>query len=874
VELFLPDTINTFSTNSRATVGSLIRQMKVDKTDMNSLIGRLSSFAQAANYSSARIPALSRLNSEILVDTFRDSFLKTKTMFSAANAAGLVLSSMIDVFFSDIKKIEDDLSKLESFINNYEFISGKDDLYNVNYVEKFDSLTNSYIYEDPDIRLVDRDGVNFPEGGNFFIDSDSGVLKIGSTLQKANLLGNIKSINVKDNYSSHISSSTNINNIFNENAFESWSVTAKSPTLITSQIEDIQQYIDYDYSFIRGAQTEVDIRFNSPIEIDSIKIDPNKSNGLLLLQVVVFGSDISLSASDSNVNEFTPNKILKSPRSLQRNTEISFDRVLSDRVILIFNQVNYTKTSNVPVFSEVISKGIAAYISKRLKEKRSSFSMFQDMVYWHFIKNATVKGIRRSVTAPDDYYSNRFPQQKDLSFVNQLDKALKEGNTAIEDAETYRDYNIISSYLKSVFGSITFDKNLFESNYYIESSINSGNRFNAETGPIFSYGNSNLADPIYLQFDKPLSQSIPSVANMGSFFSQEDTNQYEYSFSINSIDFCVSRQQNLRLQKACFITKKIGQESQIIGIKAKVNLNESARLGFVTENQDLDSVSYELSVCNLARPLSDSDWVPIAPYGVSEISSEVLFPDNSLKAVLRFNAKLGTVVLYKNGQYVDPSIYLYNASENSITIRVPTFISSGDILVAKYELDIQNYTQDEIDLLSIGKFKESIKTFVDASGQGEKFRSTSSERRVRLSYTPYINQEYSSTSKYSPTFGTIFQAQYSGYSPVKVLISNQTYAVNITNYSPNPSGASFYPSNTPLFIHNGKEIIFDRQISDPFTVFYDYIPADLRMRIIMRNTVPNNFSSSGIDELIIKMKTLNYDPYYDKLRKLDGSRYS
>ena len=47
---------------------------------------------------------------------------------------------MIDIFFSEIEKVEKDLDTLQIFIDNYEFIAGKDDLYNSNYIEKFKSL--------------------------------------------------------------------------------------------------------------------------------------------------------------------------------------------------------------------------------------------------------------------------------------------------------------------------------------------------------------------------------------------------------------------------------------------------------------------------------------------------------------------------------------------------------------------------------------------------------------------------------------------------------------------------------------------------------------------------------------------------------------
>lgn len=874
VDAFLPDTINTFSTSSRTTVNSLIRQMKVDKTDMQGLINKLSSFGTSSNYSSSRIAPLSRLNTEILVDTFRDSSLRMRRMFSAANAVGIILSSMIDVFFSDIKKIEDDLSKMESYLDNYEFISGKDDLFNLNHVEKFDSLTDSYIYEDSLIALSDRDGVNFPPGGNCYIDSQSGTIKIGSSLNRINLINNVESINILNNYSSNVTTSTDIQKIFNDNKSESWTVTVKSPSIINSNLESLEKYLTYDYSFLRGAQTEVEIKLSSPVEIDCIKIDPNKSNGLSLLQLVIYGSDISSNSASVASNEFVENKILSSPRLLDKYSEISFSRILTNKIIFIFNQANYLKNTIPPIYSEIISKGIASYISKKLVERRSAFSLYQDMVYWHFLKNSTVKGLRKSATATDDYYSNRFPQVKEQSFVDQIEEALKQGNAAVEDIETYKQYNILADYIKSIFAGITFDKKVFESNFYVESSTNRSLTFNAQAGSVFVAGNSNLRDPIYLQFDEPIYSNQSSISALGSFFSDEKVNQYEYSFSLNSIDLCISNQSDTKLQKGCFISKRIGDNNQVIAVKAKVKASDAYSI-FSNNDYDLkESMSYELSVSNSARPSTEQDWIPVVPSNISRIGSEILFIGSDLRANLRFKAKTGTVTLYKDGKYVNPSLYNYRPSDNSIRIIDTTLVRPENIIVASYDLDFQQYDYNQVDLLSLGKFKESIKTYIGVNGQGERFISTNSDRKIKLSYIPYVNETYSSTSRYNSTVGTIYQAQYSGYSPVKVMFSDQSYAVNITNYSPDPAGASFYQSTAPLFIQNGKEIIFDRQITTPFTVFYDYIPADLRFRVIMRNNIPNLFSASAIDEVILKMKTINYDPYYDKLRKLDGSRYA
>ena len=114
---YLPQTINQYSSSTRSTVASLIRQMKIGKSDLSSLVGRVSNTVVDQNFSAANIPMFSTLSKEIMIDSFRNIFLRIQSFYSAANATGIVLNSMIDVFSSEIDKAENDLSKLELFVD-------------------------------------------------------------------------------------------------------------------------------------------------------------------------------------------------------------------------------------------------------------------------------------------------------------------------------------------------------------------------------------------------------------------------------------------------------------------------------------------------------------------------------------------------------------------------------------------------------------------------------------------------------------------------------------------------------------------------------------------------------------------------------------
>ena len=171
----LAGSINTFLNANKENVYSLVSQMKMDKIDFNSLMSRLRTSPRLNDFTPAQIANYATLRKEPIVDLFRDSSIRIKSLYNAANANGLVLDSMVSILGSEIEKVENDIANLQLFIDNYEFISGKDDLYNSNYFEKFDNYYNDYKYDGYDLPLVDRDGLSFSQNGGGFIDSKNGI---------------------------------------------------------------------------------------------------------------------------------------------------------------------------------------------------------------------------------------------------------------------------------------------------------------------------------------------------------------------------------------------------------------------------------------------------------------------------------------------------------------------------------------------------------------------------------------------------------------------------------------------------------------------------------------------------------------------------
>ena len=245
--LHLPETIQTFSSESRKTVGSLIQSIKADKAQISALIQNLRSFDIGANYNPSLALKYSRLELEGIVEFFRDSSLRVGRFFNASAAVSNIANSIVAIYTSEVEKLEKDINYLENFIDNYQFIVGEDDLYNFNYIENFDSDINS---DKSGIQIVDRDGISFNNNGNYYIDSSLGKMSISTGIEFTNQYNNISSTNYLSNYSNYSTTDTGFHSVFNEDKLDHWTVTVKSPVVLSSKLEESTRYISYDDSYI------------------------------------------------------------------------------------------------------------------------------------------------------------------------------------------------------------------------------------------------------------------------------------------------------------------------------------------------------------------------------------------------------------------------------------------------------------------------------------------------------------------------------------------------------------------------------------------------------------------------------------------------
>lgn len=878
---FLPDTIKTFSNQSQQTVGSLIKSIKADKAQVAELVKNLSNFNSGADFAPLVTTPRGLIESESFVDIFRDIQMRFAQYFDAANAINVTTNSMVEIMLSQISNIEKNIEYLQSYIDNYNFISGKDDLYNYTFVENFNNALRSTENESVKVSYVDRGGVSFEENGNGYVDPVVSKFKIGNGINFVNALDLIKSTNLNSNYNQYISSISNTDILFNEKQSNVWNVSIKSPTILTSSPEFLSQYIDYDYSYIVGAKTFIEINLIKEIEMDIIRLNPNEFNGLQLMQVAVESANLAevIYSANSNVpsSGYQVRKLLNAPVQMKSTFDVVFPLDKVKRIVLIFNQPVYTKSVNKVSIDETSSRVISNILNQVKVEKKKTHNKLQDFVLEYFRKNISIDEAKRNSYAYSDYYSYRYPVENNIGKPPSHADFLNEKNNLVHlDQQNHLfSRNNLTNVVQNIVAQALGPKfNLFNNSFFID-------RRNNEKTPMLSrMSNSpNLmvgdSDGFWRRgigqlFEDALMPGTSFVDHSHLSVSDKNLNSYEYSFSLKNIQFGKTNQiknstNSLSTSKAAFISSKVSVPGTALGVKCKLNLDDNSDK-FNLPNFDLQEAnSYELSVSFKENPISENDWIPIVSYDTNEVSSEILFFDPISKtASLRFYPIETSIKVYCDQKLLTTG-YVINKFNKSITINS---LQQKSVYVVSYTIDDVNFSQNYIDLSLLG-FQNSITGSYTDSVNGEYFERTNFGNTVKLENEPFIDLEKLATATYSNTYGTVNTSTYQGYSPVSVKLNDGSYAINLTNYiQGNKNKTSFYSSSEVLFFHNGRNIIFNKEINQPFNVIYNYLDNYLRFRVIIRNNFNNYFSTGSVDSVIVKIKTKNLDTMSSKLLSL------
>ncbi len=876
----LSDYVTSFSSQSRKAVKSILADSSAEKSELGRLINKISSFTGPSDYSPTMIRQMQPMQRTLILDMFRDIDLRVRTQYDISQSISLLGSSMANVFGGELQKIEKDISYMDSYINNYSFISGEDDLYNSSFIENFDNEQNSYINENQNISVPDRDGSSFVNSQLAQVDSATGTLKYSQNYNflLTNISNNeIKNISYDTNFSKQfISSDTGVEKIFNSVNSKCWSLTAKSPFVIKTSIFDQQEYASYrnGVEIPASAQVAVKMEFNRLLPLARLRISPNYTKGLLVAQIIIETEDTRTSTRSSKV--LSKKSLLSATYSLEKDNDIDFDQTYQVKsIIVIFAQTNYVRTKISPIQSESSSKLISGIVSEIRNSRSERHDSLQDYVIKFFLKDTDKSYILRNQKVYNYNYTSYYPEslsKKNFGVVEKL--ARDEYYSDLDSFNKFKNTSLLSNMIFSVI-SYTLGSRLRNqlASTYIESNARDATKsvqsmLSSGLAPI---GDSNIVDKNlhffeqnFAAFDKSDAQNVLN--------SVEATNMYEYNFSFKNFGMftlATDRPSDASKTKSFFMSKKVDTNGR--PIKVKMLTDYFSEIANKSSQPNNDKTSIEFSVSIADNPTAESDWKPIIPYGDTSIRSEKLFPNSNGECLLRFEPDLTSIYLYENSVTKINGITALNGKN----IKINSFNPSNSYFVSYIPRNIDLYK--EVSLHARGVATPMLISPNYNGSNGEYFSNTSAGNRVRLSNTPYIDYSKFVNATYSPVLGTVTSSSaavnnhdYSNYSPVKVLMSDGSAAINLSNYLiDNFSIEQFYASDLVLFIHSGDSIIFNKQIKTGFRVLYHYVPNSFRYRVVMRSLTsdPQNYS---VDRLIFKFSSEKRDSLLINLIKYDN----
>jgi hypothetical protein len=695
----------------------------------------------------------------------------------------------------------------------------------------------------------------------------------------------IKEINYYTNFSSeYLSSSTNIKNILNNSSSNSWNMTIKSPFVIRESIFDREEFKNYQGNIFLGpsAQVAVEIVFNKYIKASRIRVSPNVSNGLLLAQVIT-ESGIPDQNNQTSISQFQKNAEVTNPIYINKTTDVELlGSSFIKSITLIFAQKDYIRTRITPIQSELNSKMVNEVANAIRSDRKKKHDTLQDLVIKFFIKDYAKDFILRNKKLYNYDYTYYYPTDlskksvgvlkeiKDEKYYSDLDSFNKFKNTTLLSNIVF---SIISYSIGANFRSMVKSTYL-ESN--LKSTINPVKTY--QSGGIVPLGDSNnISQNIHFLEESfsPVSQS--DVTTLLSNI--EEQNKYEYMFSLKNISIMssniaeTSAMSNsvtaLIPKRSVFMSKKLDLGGTPLRTKMMAEYFEEVILRGYSEASDKTSIEFSVSIKD--NPTSEEDWIPILPFNVYSVRSELLFPDKSGVAITRFLPSIESVSLYENGVPLNNLFFAISGKAVKISNYSPE---------KKYYMSYtpQNlFAAKEIPLFSRSLSSPILSTASSGGFNGERFDQTMTDNSIQLRYTPYVDGSKFVNAVYSSRNGTLTTTNsslgnfdYSSYTPVKVILDDGTIGINMTNYIPNDFQIqSFYETDLLLFIHSGRKIIFNKPINQSFRVLYQYAADIFRYRIVLRN-IDGTMENYSVDRLLFKFSLEKDDTIVNNFIKYDN----
>ncbi len=647
-------------------------------------------------------------------------------------------------------------------------------------------------YFDTDaIVAPDRDHAAFTQENYASINTDDGSLVISDAYSK---IYTVKSSIAVKNFAFDIVERSNleVDNAVSGDKNNSWIVKFAAPAPLVSPLKEFTKLYNEEYS---GALIAVDYSLSQPAPCDSISIEPVSGDDFDLVQIVVYYAD-----------EFSTIKpVLLSPQTLDKKKTFYFPVRPVKKIRCFYRQISYVrKYSDTAPTSKPLNRIYS--------DKNKGGSMLS-----HKLNNlnSVILAIQHGRVNKDSRPKFSHDQFDD-------------GAVRLPSATTMRmeKYGYGGDQVSPILLAAAAKRVNSEDGKIIDVDKNGEAQF---TTGRETYTPTKIDSTIGLTPKQPVLKSTAF--------------KYEYGFGIKEVKVGLSTLKGV----AVYISEKLPSPGDIGEIK--LVSSEEHSTDNTLDNPFLTSVEY--SVSTVSKPDLDTDWVPILPSGTTSVLSERMLFDEFGKAYFRFRASYtDNIAIYKNGNIIDITPFgklLLDGAANIIGAQIDTqFYTGRDIFTCYYSPAID---PNVVNFESAGFDVPPLVSINDNDGPGEGFSSTGGQLSVGLKNYPFIDYAQASEAVYSPLYGMV------GYSPITIRLEDGTSAYNLTNYASPINQVALDPNSEAItYIHSKNVIMFNRSVSSKFRVFYQYLPSNCRVRVVLRSNT-DKFVTPKVDYYQIKSKT-------------------
>jgi hypothetical protein len=808
--------IDTLPDGDRVEANNLLHQASLEKKEIAKLLRKITQDTTIASVNFRKTGRRSIISGNELLQNFADLSMRMSLFYAITNSVTDLLDSTSVAMLSEIRDLEKELDYIEKSISNYAFRLSDGGSFNFAFMDSFSDYIN--VANDIDFNIPDRDGSYFTSEEQAFVDLQEDSLKINPI----NTFGvNIIARLAETNFVTENASMSDIENLTVSKKDTGWRITVNSAVPIAGTLDGLVGM--HGTGFYTGAQAELEIVPIQPSPCDSVTLSPLSGSSVDVIQVRIF--------LDEDYNKSVD--LLDSIKKISNQSTFYFEAQTVYKVLIYLRQSTYTRRSLEPSMTEEFYRDLfvkqrkqISYNSFRKKNKVRNLVSISQVFIKNFIREQrglnkiSIRNYNRRLS------TGKWGPMDDSMGMNRVSiNSRNRGDWFASDGLS-RFTELLAGY-KQVSEQLTRDR------------FPRRNESTRRPNPFYNFLNTEYVS------DNTRSVKI-AVGRLRSFEQPINKKSLFYRYEIGLNHVLIGMQS--KPAKSVYVSRQLPSTGDI----GELRLRESSQRSEYTADPTLDirvATSVEYSVTTAARPALDSDWVAILPVNETEIIAERLFLDNTGKALLRFSAQsISSISVYANNRLVAPALYTLITGQNSSEVIAIDFdttaISVSDIFTISY---IPVINSDIVNFENLNFSNIPLISSFDEDGTGEGFTALSGQRTAALQNSPYINVDKVVSATYSPSSGLSYQ-------PITVELQDGTNAINLTNYK-GGSQTDLSSDNLGLsFIQNGKYLIFNKNIDQPFRVFYQYLPSNLRVRIVLRSNFADSNLTPKVDFYQVKAK--------------------